>query len=174
MSDITVEIIQGVDINGVLPTPSEDNSVLVSDSGGWLAKTLDQFKTILGLKSAAFTESSDYAIASHTHTASQVTDEDFQTVTFANPLEIDGTTYKDFICTVTGDTTINLNNLSSGNSGMIKLIISGAGGYTVPLGTMFTERLGDTTEVDTTTGKINYISYRKVGTEIAYTINIVQ
>jgi hypothetical protein len=116
MSDITVEIIQGVDKNGVLPTPLEDNSVLVSDSGGWLSKTLAQLKTILGLKSAAYTESSDYATASHlhtgvyapvshTHTASQVTDDDFQTVVFANPLEIDGTTYKDFICTVTGSTT---------------------------------------------------------------------
>jgi len=112
-------------------------------------------------------------ITSHTHTASQVASVGFQAPSFANPLNLDSTTYKDFKVTITGDTTVNLNNTVDGDAGMIELIISGAGGYTVSLGTMFTKKLG-TTSIVATTGADNFISWRMVGTDIVYTINQVE
>lgn len=44
-----------------VPTPSVENSIIVSSSvGTWLLKSLAQFKAILGLGSAAYTASSAY------------------------------------------------------------------------------------------------------------------
>jgi len=96
----------------------------------------------------------------------------FQTAVFANPLNLDATTYKDFICaSVTGATTINLNSSSNGDSGMIKFTMDAVGGYTVTLGTMFTERLGST-GLDVTANAINYVSWRNVGGDLTYTVDI--
>jgi hypothetical protein len=178
MSDINVEISTQTiecEITGItnFPTATEDNSVIVSSGTTWIARTIAQLKTILGLGSAAYTDSTAYATAVHGHTASQVTAVAFSVVTFANPLNLDATTNKDFQSTITGDTVINLNNAIDGDAGMVNLLVTGAGGYNVTLGTMFTQKLG-TTSLDLTTGKNNYISYRKVGTDIVYTINQVE
>lgn len=93
---------------------------------------------------------------------------------FSNPLNFDATESKDFICkSVSGDTIINLNNTSDGNAGLIELIITGAGGYTITLGSMFTKDIAGTT-IDATAGKDNFIGWRKVGTDIVYSISQVQ
>lgn len=94
----------------------------------------------------------------------------FRTQEFADPLDLDATIYKDFICgTITGNTTINLNNTSDGDAGMIEVIMDGSGGYAVNLGTMFTKQLGDTV-IDNAAGQDNFISWRRAGTDIVYTI----
>src|SRR4030042_3106064 len=77
---------------------------------------------------------------------------------FANPLSLDGTDYKSFKCTVTGDTTVNITGVSDGDAGSIELIISGAGGYTITMGTMFTKKLGST-DIVATTAADNFISW---------------
>ena len=93
----------------------------------------------------------------------------FQAVTFGNPINIDATTYKDWICSgISGDATLNLNNTTDGDAGMIELIIS-ASGVDITLGTMFTKRMG-TTELDTSSGVDNILSWRKAGSNIIYTI----
>jgi hypothetical protein len=98
----------------------------------------------------------------------------FQTPVFASPLILDATTNKDFICTaVSGGTTVNLTNTSNGDAGMIELIITGAGGYTITLGAMFTKNIG-TTAIVATTGADNVISWRKAGSDIIYSIAQVQ
>jgi hypothetical protein len=97
----------------------------------------------------------------------------FQTISFDDPLEIDATLYKDWICDeVSDDTTINLNNTVDGDAGQIELIMDSAGGYTVAFGTMFTKKMG-LTFLDTSAGADNVISWRRVGTEIVYTIGII-
>lgn len=98
----------------------------------------------------------------------------FQTATFDDPLEIDATTYKDWVCIVTGDTTINLNNASDGDSGMLELIIdsdsSSGGSVEITFGTMWTKKMG-LTDINGSYGADNIISWRKVGTDnIVYTI----
>ena len=188
MSDIYIEIEDNsIEVNmeaaAISPAPTAENDFLIGSSAlAWVRKTLAQVKTILGLKSAAYTESTDYAAVSHTHSQGQVTALPFQTVDFAKPLTLDGTTNKDFICTLTGDTTVNLNNVIEGDAGMIKLIVDNTGGYTVTLGNMFVEQLGET-DLVLTANTINYISYRGYGTQeiesvevpaIVYTINQVK
>lgn len=188
MEEIKIEMIDesiNIEVDAAIsaPEPTAENDFLVGSSAlAWVRKTLAQVKTILGLKSAAYTESTDYAAAIHTHNQGQVTSLPFQTAVFANPLELDATTYKDFICTITGDTVINLNNLSEGDAGMIKIIVDAVGGYTVTLGVMFVEQLGET-DLVLTANTINYISYRCYGTQeiesvqvgvVVYTINQVE
>jgi hypothetical protein len=105
--------------------------------------------------------------------AANVISAPFQIITFADPLEIDATTYKDWICSsVTGSTTINLNNTVDGDAGQIELVIDGTGGYTLTLGTMFTKQLGDTVLVATANAD-NIISWRMIGTDILYVIDQV-
>lgn len=61
----------------------------------------------------------------------------FQVYPFTNPLTFDCTEKKDFICkSVSGDTVIGIVNTSDGDAGLIELIITGAGGYTITLGSM--------------------------------------
>jgi hypothetical protein len=97
----------------------------------------------------------------------------FQQVVFANPLNLNASYYKDFICaSITNDTTINLNNVVNGDAGMIELIIDAVGGYTITLGAMFTKKLG-TNNINTDANKDNFISYRMSGSDIVYTINTV-
>lgn len=94
-----------------------------------------------------------------------------QAATFANPLALDATTHKDFKCSlVSGNTTVNLTNATDGDAGLIELIISGAGGYTIALGTMFTKNSGGGT-IDTTAAADNIIVWYKSGTDIIYSIS---
>ena len=100
------------------------------------------------------------------------TTSEFQTAVFANPLNLDTTTYKDWICaSITADTTINVNNSENGDSGMVKFTMDTTGGYTIVLGAMFTERLGST-GLDVTANAINYVSWRNVGGNLTYTVDI--
>lgn len=98
----------------------------------------------------------------------------FQIATFDDPLEIDTSIYKDWICVVTGDTTINLNNAVDGDAGMLELIMdsdsSSGGSIDVVLGTMWTKKMG-LTDINGSYGADNIISWRKVGTDnVVYTI----
>lgn len=111
--------------------------------------------------------------AAHTHQATEVTADAFQTPAFANPLELDATSHKDFKCgVITGTTTVNLNNASDGDSGVIELIMDGVGGYAVALGAMFTKKLG-TASIDTAASKDNFVFWFKNGADIVYTIQTV-
>lgn len=100
----------------------------------------------------------------------------FQTATFANPLNIDCTTYKDWICTVTDDCTVNLNNVEDGDAGMLELIID-ASGVDITFGTMWTKKLG-LVNLDSSDGADNIISWRAIGDgstqEIIYTIGQIE
>lgn len=133
--------------------PTEVNSFIVSDETlAWAVKTLAEVKAILAFSLA------------------DITPDPFQVIEFASPLILDATIHKDFKSTITGSTTINLNNLSSegGDAGMIELIIDSTGGYTITMGTMFTKCIGGS--LDTTVNADNFISYRKVGSDVVYTI----
>jgi len=100
----------------------------------------------------------------------------FQTAAFANPLNIDCTTYKDWICTVTGDCTVDILNASDGDAGMLELIIDGSG-VDITLGTSFTKKLG-LVNLNDSDGEDNIISWRAVGDgsaqEIIYTIGQIE
>ena len=62
-----------------------------------------------------------------------VPDKSFQIATFANPLVIDVSMYKNWKCTITGDTTVQLSGNVNGDDGQIILIIDGTGGHTVTI-----------------------------------------
>ena len=104
----------------------------------------------------------------------------FQTASFANPLEIDCTTYKDWICTLTGDCTVNLNNADDGDAGMLELIMepsSSGGDLNITFGDMWTKKLG-LVNLNTNDGEDNIISWRAIGDgstqEIVYTIGQIE
>ena len=104
----------------------------------------------------------------------------FQTEAFANPLNIDCTTYKDWICAVTDDCTVNLNNVNDGDAGMLELIIeadSSGGSVAITFGAMWTKKMGPE-NLDMTDGADNIISWRAIGDgslqEIVYTIGIIE
>lgn len=112
--------------------------------------------------------------AAHTHPATAVTADAFQTPVFANPLALDASSHKDFKPgLVTGATTVNLTGAVDGDAGMIELIMNNVGGYAVTLGTMFTKNISGTT-IDTAANKDNIISWRKIATDIIYSISQVQ
>lgn len=95
----------------------------------------------------------------------------FQTATFANPLTIDVTTYKNWKCAVTGDTVIYLANAENGDNGQIVLVISGVGGYTISLdSSSFEVEYGGGT-IGTVTGDYNIISWLYDGDVVHYIIN---
>lgn len=50
-----------------VPDPVNDNDFVAGSGGSWVARTLAEVKSILDLKSAAYTESADYAAAAHVH-----------------------------------------------------------------------------------------------------------
>lgn len=110
----------------------------------------------------------EYPPENHIHNETEISSDSFQTSAFANPLNLDATIHKDFgPITITGSTTININNASDGDGGMIEIIIDGTGGYTVQLGTMFTKGTGT---ISTAANADNIISWRKVGSTIKYAI----
>lgn len=96
----------------------------------------------------------------------------FQSIGFADPLEIDAITYKDWICNeISDDTTININNTSDGDAGMIEYIQDSVG-HDVEMGTMFTKKMGPI-NLDNSAGADNVISWRMVGSDIVYTIGVI-
>ncbi|HLD89529.1 MAG TPA: hypothetical protein VI911_00660 [Patescibacteria group bacterium] len=192
---IAVTISDGVTWDGISgkPTAVAESSFIVSDATpfSWLVKTLAQVKTILGLGSAAYTAVTDYVTHALATAANDfivasgsgafvkktlaetkaliLIPEAIQTPAFADPLALDGTLYKSFKVTVSANTTVNLTGVVDGDAGSIELIISGAGGYTITMGTMFTKKLGSTSIVATTAAD-NFISWMKSGADILYTI----
>ncbi len=130
-----------------VPLPATENDFLVAGPTlGWIAKTLAQVKAILGLSQGV------------------------QTATYANPTTtIDATTYKNWILTATGDTAIDMTNVTDGDAGTINIVIAGAGGYTITLGAMFTKKYGST-DLTVVTADDNLISWTKLGADILYTI----
>ena len=180
MSDIYIEVEDNsieIEMEGAAlsPSPEAENDFLVASSAiRWVKKTLAQVKSILGLGSAAYTDTTAYATAVHTHTQSQVTSVAFQETAFANPLIFDALTYKDFTATVIWDTQIVLFNYSSGDVGMIQINIGGAGGHTITFDSAFNHKLGTTDLTSNVLGEIYYISWRAhSGTGIVYTIDKV-
>ena len=129
------------------PTPVAENTFMVASAAlAWVVKTLAQVKAILGLTQGV------------------------QTATYASPTTtIDATTYKNWILTATGNTVISMTNVTDGDAGTINIIISGDGGYTITLDTMFTKKYGST-DLTTVTGDDNLISWTKLGSDILYTI----
>jgi autotransporter translocation and assembly factor TamB len=108
--------------------------------------------------------------SAHNQSVTTIIAEAFQAPAFANPLVCDATLHKDFKTgLITGNTTINLTNVVDGDAGMIEFIIDGTGGYTVVLGAMFTKNIGGST-IDATANKDNIVCWRKVGSDIIYSI----
>ena len=149
-----------IELNGigtVVPVSTAESDFIVSGPTPftWLKKTLEEVKTILAL------------------TFSNIIADPFRTPIFANPLNLDAASHKDFKCgVITGATTVNLNNASDGDSGVIELIMDGVGGYAVALGAMFTKKLG-TASINTAAGKDNFVFWFKNGADIVYTIQTV-
>jgi hypothetical protein len=183
--EINVEIVEDsidVEVTGTStwdslagkPTPVAQNSFIVSDAAlDWVVKTLAQVRVILGLGTAAYQNIAYFALASHNQSASTITPLSLQTAVFANPLNIDTVTYKDWKCILTGDTIIDLINAVDGDAGMLIFPIAGADGYTVTFNAAtFTKKIG-TTSLDLTAGKENIVTWRKLGAEIYYIINSV-
>jgi hypothetical protein len=113
-------------------------------------------------------------------TGADILADPFVVVPFADPLEIDATDHKDFICYITDDTVVNLNNSSDGDAGMIELIMFGLtttflttpAPLVVTLGTMFVKDIsGNALVVDPYAD--NFISWRNVGGVIVYSISQV-
>lgn len=156
------------------PVPTAENDFIAADASlSWVKRTLAQVRTILGLGTAAFQNIAYFALASHNQSASTITPLALQTAVFANPLTFDVTTYKDWTSTITGDTVLGIANAVDGDAGMLILPVTGAGGYTVTFNAaMFTKKVG-ATSLDLTTGKTNIVSWRKLGTEVYYTVNQV-
>ena len=122
----------------VSPAPTAENNFLVGSSSlNWVRKTLTQVKTILGLGSAAYTDSTDYATAGHTHAAPAY---EFQTTT------------------VSGNTELTLSGIVAGNAGMLVVNIDSGGPYNITLSNVFNHKLNDET-VDNTANGVTYISW---------------
>lgn len=99
----------------------------------------------------------------------------FQYQVFGNPLNIDAGTYKDWIVSGVNDAfTLNLSNASDGDAGMIELIVAGSGTEAaITFGEAFTKKMGPQDFVGTT-GSDNVISWRMAGSDIIYTIGIIE
>mgnify|MGYP001472177388 CR=1 FL=1 len=144
-----------------------DKLTHTGDVTGTKALTLNTVNSNVGsFKSADITVNGKGLVTA----ASKGVADAFQSLTFANPLAIDGTTYKDFICSsVTGNTVVNLTNVVNGDAGLIELIVDGTGGYTLTLGTMFTKDIAGVT-LSGAANADNFIGWRKIGTDIVYSI----
>jgi hypothetical protein len=144
-----------------------DKLTHTGDVTGTKALTLNTVNSNVGsFKSADITVNAKGLVTAATKGVADA----FQSVTFASPLAIDATTYKDFICaSVTGSTVVNLTNAVSGDAGLIELIIDGTGGYTVTLGTMFTKDIAGVA-ISAVANADNFIGWRKVGTDIVYSV----
>jgi hypothetical protein len=78
--------------------------------------------------------------------------------------------YNDTIVTADGNLVLQMTGHAAGMSGVIILKITGAGGYTISLDpTYFTTELNGSDDIDTVTGKKNFISWYYDGTFLYYT-----
>lgn len=146
-----------------VPVPEAENDFIVSSAAlGWIRRTLAQVKTILGLGSAAYAETTDFV--SSTPVA-------FQAAVFSDPVIIDMSDYKDWILTVTGDTTIEIANSVDGDAGMIAVIIDVTGGYTILMGASWIKGTGT---LSSDASAYNIISWRNVGGTVIYVITLME
>jgi hypothetical protein len=99
-------------------------------------------------------------------------DESFHSVSFANPLILNVTTYKNWKCaSITDNTEIQLTNSVNGDSGQIIFKMDAIGGYSVTLdSSIFTLRTGST-GIDVTANVTNIVTWRNDGTDIIYTVD---
>lgn len=95
---------------------------------------------------------------------------DIEAVTFANPLICDCSKSNNHNCTITGDTAVQLSNLSAGMSGMIALLNDGAGAHTVTFTTGFDKQGNGSDTYDATASKYNWISWYYNGVVTVYSI----
>lgn len=133
---------------------------------------LDYYQDMLTLLSVAEDDPAWDVTTSDLETFFGVGYTSFQTATFANPLNINVTGGRDWICTITGDTTLNLTGYSNGMAGMIELVYDAVGGHTVTFGTAFNKKVGSN-DLYTFATADNIVSWRCVGTDIIYTLDVV-
>ncbi|MBU1777969.1 MAG: hypothetical protein KJ899_15190 [Gammaproteobacteria bacterium] len=137
------------------PTATAENDFIVADDSlDWVKKTSAQVKAIV-LPDDSFQQEIIDILGSTT-------------------VDISVTTYKNwevaFIDMSSGDYTVNLNNTSNGDAGMLVLTTTGTPD-SITLGSMFTTQLGTDT-IDTNSGSVNVISWVKGLNNIYYTINV--
>jgi len=124
----------GVKVSGGsnLPAPVAENDFIVANTGlNWIKKTLGEIRTILGLGSAAYTESTDYADSVHAH------DEDYEPANTNIQEHIADNTqaHSDYLLN-TGDTATGVYNFDT-NTFVIDSINHRVGiGTTEPGGTL--------------------------------------
>jgi len=135
---------------------------------------LTHYQTMLGLLNVANTESEWDVTTTDLQTffggIHPLNNQTFQTATFANPLIIDVNTYKNWKCTITGNTVIYLTNMSNGDNGQMIFKIDNVGGYTVSLSaTTFTRGYGTTT-ISPSASASNLLTWTYDGTDVHYTV----
>lgn len=109
----------------------------------------------------------------HTQSQTTITADPFQTPVFANPLTLDATSHKDFKPgLINGATTINLENSSNGDSGVIEIFLDGVGGYAIALGAMFTVNVTGNA-INTEANKRNFLFWFNDGANINYSIVVL-
>lgn len=95
----------------------------------------------------------------------------FQTATFANPLILDVSLYKNWKCVITDDTEVQLSGNVNGDCGQIVLKIDGVGGQAITFNSgNFTLLYGEGT-VSSTAGDSNIISWITDDADTHYIIN---
>jgi len=132
--------------------------------------TGDPLRTAMNKVNENFTEVYTSGGPSHTQSITTITSVAAQTVAFANPIELNASTSKDFkLDPITSGTTINLTGATDGDGGFIEFIV-GSSGHTITLGTMFTKNSGGGA-IDTTINADNLIVWMRVGSDIIYSIS---
>jgi hypothetical protein len=97
----------------------------------------------------------------------------FVVVDYKAVLNLDVSDGQDYVCrNVGGNCVVNILNSKDGDSGVIELIVTGAGGYTITVGSMFNKALAST--IDGTAGKDNFISWQRIGNDIVYSVSTVE
>ncbi len=94
-----------------------------------------------------------------------------QTVTFADPLNLDADDSNAFYCLITGNTTLNILNTREGGTYLVELIMDAVGGHTVTLGVLFGGVVVGSLTFNTAANAVNFISIvRGVGDYLTYNI----
>lgn len=104
----------------------------------------------------------------------------FQTATFNTNLNINCSSYKNWICTITDNCTINISNVQDGDRGTLELIMTPLPSdkiISVYLGSSWTKKI-EGKEIDPSNGMDNIIEWTAVGSgsdqEIIYRIDMVE
>lgn len=141
---------------------------------GDYTKSLTHYQAMLTLLDVAVTDDEWLITTADLQTFFGVTtissDQPFHIDTFANPLNLNVSVYKNHKCIITGNTEVTLTGLVNGDSGTIVLKIDNVGGYSITLdSSVFTLMYGVTT-IDSTATTSNLISWTYDGADVHYTI----